>query len=208
MAISSAIPVRPLRAGLYHRASSFDQDPGMARRELHAAAQVRGVSIVLDIEETGSGRRNDRPGFQQLMRAARRGELDIVMVWRLARFGRSSPDLQASIAELRRLGVIFVATNQGIEVGPRPDAMTSLVVTILAGVAEFEVEQLREATIVGMRNAAGRGIHCGRPRLDLAGEQVAALRAQRLTWAEIGERLGCSDRTARRRYKGARQDVS
>jgi putative DNA-invertase from lambdoid prophage Rac len=62
-----------MRTGLYHRVSTLDQNPDLARDELHAAAARLGGDVVLDIEETGSGARNDRPGLQRLMDAARRG---------------------------------------------------------------------------------------------------------------------------------------
>jgi len=70
--------VRPaLRAVLYHRVSTIDQDPHAAELELHAAARVRGLRITLDIRETGSGATNDRPGLMRLMDAARRGSVDV-----------------------------------------------------------------------------------------------------------------------------------
>ena len=65
-----------MRVAVYHRVSTLDQDPGLARDELRAAAARVGGEVVLDIEETGSGARNDRPGLQRLMNAARRGKLD------------------------------------------------------------------------------------------------------------------------------------
>lgn len=64
-----------LRAVLYHRVSSRDQDPKLARHELRVAARARSMKVVGQIEETGSGARNDRPGLQQVMDAARRGQI-------------------------------------------------------------------------------------------------------------------------------------
>src|SRR5690242_9886511 len=52
---------------VYHRVSTLGQDPTLARDELHAAAARLGGEVVLDLEETGSGARNDRPGLQRLM---------------------------------------------------------------------------------------------------------------------------------------------
>jgi DNA invertase Pin-like site-specific DNA recombinase len=73
--------MKPLRAAYYHRCSSLDQDPTLAREELRAAARARGMTIVMEIEEQGSGARNDRPGLQKIMEEARRGKLDVVLVW-------------------------------------------------------------------------------------------------------------------------------
>lgn len=47
---------RRLRAALYHRVSTREQNPGLARGELRAAAAVRGLRVVLDVEEIASGR--------------------------------------------------------------------------------------------------------------------------------------------------------
>ena len=69
-----------LRVAVYHRVSTLDQNPGLARDELHAAAARLGGEVAVDIEETGSGARNDRPGLQRLMQAARRVKFDAVRV--------------------------------------------------------------------------------------------------------------------------------
>lgn len=191
-----------LRAGLYHRASTLDQDPALCRKQLRAAARVRGCQIVLDIEETGSGRRNDRPGLQRIMAAARRGALDIVMVWRLNRFGRSMMDLQTNLRELRRLGITFVATSQGIEIGAKPDAITNLLVSILSALAEFDSEQISEGTIIGMQKAAAEGRHVGRPRrrtIDV--DQARRLLAGGASQRAVARSLGCPESSLRRVLK-------
>jgi len=92
------------RAALYHRVSTLDQDPTLARRELRAA---------LVVGETGSGARNDRPGLQRVMGAARRGDVDAVLAWKLDRFGRSARDVLANIRDLDSAGVRFVVTIPG-----------------------------------------------------------------------------------------------
>src|SRR5712691_8088658 len=82
---------------LYHRVSTRDQNPKLGRRELHQGAGARGLRIALDIEETGSGALNNRPGLRRVMDAARKGEIGCVIVWKLDRFGRSSLDVLANI---------------------------------------------------------------------------------------------------------------
>jgi DNA invertase Pin-like site-specific DNA recombinase len=77
------------RAAVYHRVSTLDQNPTLLRSELRAAVKRLGYRIVLDVEETGSGAQNDRPGFQRILRAARRGQLDALLVFKLDRAGRS-----------------------------------------------------------------------------------------------------------------------
>ena len=136
------MPARGLLFGkgncaLYHRVSTRDQNPGLARRELRQAARARGLRIALDLEETGSGAWNNRPGLRRVMEAARKGEVEAVLCWKLDRFGRSSLDVLSNIRTLTNSGVRFVAVTQGLDVRPDGDAMSQLILTVLSGVAEF-----------------------------------------------------------------------
>lgn len=191
------------RAALYHRASTLDQDPALARDQLRAAAAARGLKVALEVEETGSGARNDRPGLQRLMDAARRGQLDVVLVWKLDRFGRSALDLLANLRHLEDAGVRFVAVTQGIDLRPGGDSMSRLLVTMLAAVAEFERDLIRERTLLGVQKARRSGKRLGRPpaRNAPAPDLVRKLRADGLSWVEIGRRLGCHEAAARRAAK-------
>lgn len=186
-----------MRAALYHRVSTVDQNPEAAHVELRAAALQRGHEIVVDVVETGSGANNDRPGLAEVFAAARRGRVDVVMVWKLDRFGRSALDLMTNIRQLNNAGVAFVSTTQGIE-SRGGDPVSALILTIIAGVAEFELQTIRERTRAGMRNARARGAAIGRPRTQRphAGD-VAILRSARLSWQEIAAQLGCSVHAAR-----------
>ncbi|HSN14011.1 MAG TPA: recombinase family protein [Anaeromyxobacteraceae bacterium] len=190
--------LRKLRIAAYHRVSTLDQDPTLARNELHDAARRLGGEVVLDIEETGSGARNDRPGLQRLMEAARRGKLDAVLVWKLDRFGRSALDVLANIRDLDAAGVRFVATTQGIDIRPGGDAMGRLMLTMLAAVAEFERELIRERTRLGMEKARASGKHIGRPRVvGPAPSEVQRLRAAGRSWRQVAAELRCSTWAAR-----------
>lgn len=192
--------MRPLRAAYYHRCSSLDQDPTLAREELRAAARARGMSIVMEIEEQGSGARNDRPGLQKVMEAARRGKLDVVLVWKLDRFGRSALDLLSNIEALERGGVRFIATTQGIDIAPNGDPMSRLILTVLAGVAQFERALIVERTKLGQDKARRAGKRIGRPRKGAAPDPVivATLRASGSSWAQIAVTLKCTPSAARR----------
>src|SRR5205085_1275493 len=103
-----------MRAALYHRVSTTDQNPELAREELRSAAQRMGATVALDVEEVGSGARNDRPGLQRVLEAARRGKVDAVLVWKIDRFARSSLDLLTNVKALESSGVRFVAVSQGV----------------------------------------------------------------------------------------------
>ena len=188
------------RSALYHRVSTSEQDASLAHAELLIAADVRQLGVVLDIEETGSGARNDRPGLNRVLLAARRGEIDTVICWKLDRFGRSALDLLANIRQLTDAGVRFIATSQGIDIKPHGDSMSRLMVTMLAGVAEFERDLIRERTRLGLEKARRAGKQLGRPRAASAPSpsEVSRLRASGTSWRKIGEALNCTPSAARR----------
>src|SRR5438045_1989559 len=100
-------------AALYHRVSTLDQDVTLAREELRRAARARGYHVPrdLDIEEKGSGARNDRPGLQRVLEAARRGKVAAVLVWKLDRWGRSQLDVLTNVKALRDAGVRFICIS-------------------------------------------------------------------------------------------------
>ncbi len=151
------------RAVTYHRVSTRDQDPELARNELRRAAALRGLEIVDEIEETGSGATNNRPGLERVLSLANRGLISHVLVWKLDRFGRSVMDLLAHVHQLERAGVSLIATSQGIEVGPKAGAMNRFAFTLLGAVAEFEREMIRERTLLGLEAARRKGVRLGRP---------------------------------------------
>ena len=100
------------RAGLYARVSTNDQQTlAMQNRALREYAPRRGWTIALQVREVGSGAAK-RQAREKLLEAARRREIDVVLVWRLERWGRSVTDLLATLQELEHLGVGFVSLTK------------------------------------------------------------------------------------------------
>ena len=192
------------QAALYHRVSTVDQDPATARAELRDAARRYDLDVALDIEETGSGANNSRPGLDQVMNAARRGKVDVILVWKLDRFGRSALDLLSHLRELEGAGVRFVSITQGIDIHPGGEAMSRLMLTMLGAVAEFERELIVERTKLGLAKARENGKTLGRPRAARPpATKVRALRKQGYTWNEVANELECSPWAARQAEKEA-----
>src|SRR5438270_4617610 len=164
-------PAKMLRAGLYARVSTNDQQTlSMQLRALREYAARRGWTIALQVREVGSGA-VQRQSREQLMEAARRREIDVVLVWRLDRWGRSVTDLLATLQELEHLGVGFASLTEALDLTtPAGRAMAGL----LAIFAEFEREILRERTRAGLAQARLNGKRLGRP--ETAGLQAAAIR--------------------------------
>ena len=104
-----------MRVGLYARVSTHDQQTLPLQREaMQEYADRRGWSVVLQIEDIGSGAR-ERPERNVLLKAARRQELDAILVWRLDRWGRSVADLVGTLTELNELGVGFVSLTEALD---------------------------------------------------------------------------------------------
>jgi len=130
-------PEKMLRAGLYARVSTEDQQTlAMQSRTMREYAVRRGWTIVLQIREVNSGA-TPREAREKVLEAARRREIDLVLVWRLDRWGRSVTDLLATLQELEHLGVGFIAITEALDLTtPAGRAMAGL----LAIFAEFERE--------------------------------------------------------------------
>ena len=196
------------RAAIYHRVSTVDQNPNAARRDLRDAARRMGLRIALDLRETGRGTNNNRPGLVRVIQAARRGLIDVVLVWKLDRFGSSAFDLLANIRQLEAAGARFVSVTQGIDIRPGRDSMSRQLLTMLAAVAEFERDVIVERTRLGIENARRAGKRIGRPpHPKPPRERVQQLRKRGVTWDQIAKRLRCTVWEARAAEKtgGAKQ---
>jgi DNA invertase Pin-like site-specific DNA recombinase len=187
------------RAGLYARVSTQDQQTlAMQNRTMREYAARRGWTVVLQVREVNSGVIH-REAREKLLNAARRREIDIVLVWRLDRWGRSVTDLLATLQELEHLGVGFVSLTEALDLTtPAGRAMAGL----LAIFAEFEREILRERTRAGLAHARQNGKRLGRPATAaLHAREVRKLYHAGLSKSEIARRLQIG-RTSVRRILG------
>lgn len=186
----------PLRVGLYARVSTQDQQTiPMQTRALREYATRRGWTIALQVKEIGSGA-SHRERREQLLEAARRREIDVVLVWRLDRWGRSVTDLLATLQELEHPGVGFVSLTEALDLTtPAGRAMAAL----LAVFAEFEREILRERVRAGLAHARRNGQRLGRPvTAALHADQVRKLHRAGISKAEIARRLQIGRTSVRR----------
>ena len=135
----------PLRAGLYARVSTQDQQTiPMQTRALREYATRRGWKIALQVKEIGSGA-SQRERREQLLEAARRRTIDVVLVWRLDRWGRSVTDLLATLQELEHLGVGFVSLTEALDLTtPAGRAMAGLL-AVFADDAKSAIMQSHNA---------------------------------------------------------------
>ena len=187
------------RAGLYARVSTNDQQTlAMQNRAMREYAARRDWTIALQIREVNSGAAK-REAREKLLEAARRREIDVVLVWRLDRWGRSVTDLLATLQELEHLGVGFVSLTEALDLTtPAGRAMAGL----LAIFAEFEREILRERTRAGLAQTRQNGKRLGRPvTAGLHATEIRKLHRAGISKSEIARRLQIG-RTSVRRILG------
>ncbi len=182
-----------MKAGLYARVSTHDQHTLQMQLEaLRSYADQRGWEIVLQVEEVGSGARS-RPKRQQLILAASRREIDVVLVCKLDRWGRSQSDLITTLKELEAQGVGFVSLTEALDfTTPLGRAMLGMLSTF----AEFERELLQERIKAGIAYARSRGKPHGRPRIpEHVRERVRELGTDGASKSSIARQLKISRRS-------------
>jgi DNA invertase Pin-like site-specific DNA recombinase len=190
------------RIRLYARVSTHDQQSlPLQMRAMREYASKRGWTVAIQIKEVGSGA-VERELREQLLVAARRREIDVVLVWRLDRWGRSLADLVVTLKDLAQLGVGFVSLTEALDMTtPTGRAMAGL----LSVFAEFEHEILRERIRAGIAEARLRGTHLGRPvTVGKKASQIGKLHRGGVSKAEIARRLEIG-RTSVRRILSAKQ---
>jgi len=154
-----------MKAAIYARVSTVDQKCEMQLRELREYCGRRDWQIAGDYVDIGwSGTKASRPELDRLMRHAVEHRFDCVVVWKLDRFGRSVLNLVESLNRLASAGVRFIATTQSIDTD-ESNPTSKLLLYILAAVAEFEREMIRERAVAGLANARHRGKQLGRRKL-------------------------------------------
>src|SRR6266849_721606 len=193
--------LKMFRVGLYARVSTNDQQTiPLQLRALREYAARRGWTIALQVKEVGSGA-TQREFREKIIEAARRREIDVVLVWRLDRWGRSVTDLLATLQELNHLGVAFVSLTEALDLTtPAGRAIAGL----LAVFSEFEREILRERTRAGLAHARENGKRLGRPATAAVhAAEIRKLHRAGVSKSEIARRVRIG-RTSVRRILGAK----
>ena len=145
--------------------------------------------VAVEVEDVGSGV-TTRPKREELIEAARRREIDAVLVWRLDRWGRSLVDLVSTLQELNALDVGFVSLCEALDLTtPSGRALAGM----LAVFAEFEREILRDRVKAGIAQARLEGKPHGRPKTAAKlVPEMKQLRKEGVSKREIAKRLEVS----------------
>src|SRR5579875_758250 len=196
-----------VRVGLYARVSTHDQQTlPLQLTAMRDYAARREWSVVQQVEDIGSGVSVVRPRREELLRAARRREIDLILVWRLDRWGRSLLDLINSLQELTSLGVGFASIGDALDLTtPGGRAMVGM----LAVFAEFERDILRDRVRAGIAQARKEGKRHGRPATARChAEKAKSLFQQGISKRAKAKRLGIGRTSVRRLVSGNKAVVS
>ena len=185
-----------MRAAIYCRVSTLDQNPQTQLLDLQQLASQRGFDVVQVYTDHGiSGTRQRRPGLDQMLGDARRGKFDVVLCWACDRVARSVKHFLEVLEELTRLNIQFVSFREAIDTqGPLGRA----VVVIISVVAELERSLIVERVKAGMRRARLEGRHIGRKPLELDATQIIGDRARGQSLRQIAKTHHISTGTVRR----------
>lgn len=189
-----------LRVALYARVSAAHQQTiPMQLRQMREYVALRKWHIVMTSQEVKSGVKQ-RPERETVLAAARRREIDAIVVWRLDRWGRSLSDLVVTLKELAELDVAFVSLTEAFDLTTTTGRAMAGMVAVFA---EFEREIRRERVTAGIEQARRDGRHLGRPRsASLKTKAVLRLFARNVSKSEIARKLNIGRTSVRRILKG------
>jgi DNA invertase Pin-like site-specific DNA recombinase len=159
----------------------------MQLRDLRAYCQQRGWEAVEYVDRGVSGAKVSRLQLDKLMTAARRRQIDRVIVWRFDRFARSTKHLLSALEEFQSLSIGFVSYQEAIDTST---PMGKLMFTIVSAMAEMERAIIIERVRAGMANARSKGKQLGRPKRVFRRDTVVELRASGESWRRISRLLG------------------
>jgi DNA invertase Pin-like site-specific DNA recombinase len=189
------ITLKQMRAAIYARVSTADQSCELQLLELREYVARRGWEIAGEYVDAGwSGAKANRPELDRLMADARLRRFDAVISWKLDRFGRSLVNCVTAIQELSGLGIRFLAISQGLDTD-QANPTAQLLLHILAAVAQFERELIRERVAAGMKTARAKGKSIGRPKRVFDRQSVMDLRSQGMSYPQIARELNLSQGT-------------
>jgi DNA invertase Pin-like site-specific DNA recombinase len=175
---------------IYCRVSTDGQSVDLQVNELREYAIKREWRVFEEYLDVGfSGAKESRPALNRLMADARQRKFDILLVWKIDRFGRSLKHLVNSLAELETVGVHFVSFRDSLDLS---SPAGRLMAQLLGAISEFERTLITERVRAGIRNARSKGRRLGRPRIEVDSGRVARLKASGASLRAISKQLGIS----------------
>ena len=195
-------PLTTQRAAVYARVSTSDQTCENQLLELRRYCEARGWTGIEYVDSGISGAKDRRPALDRLMSDSKRRKVDLVVCWKLDRFGRSLAHPINAIQTLTDAGVGFTSIGEGIDTG---SATGRLMLGILGSFAEFERERIRERIHAGMARARREGKRLGRRPHRVTDDDLT--RTAHLSQHEAAKVIGVP-RSVLQRARATRNGVS
>lgn len=193
------------RVAVYARVSTKDQTTDLQLDALRALCAQRGWPLTAEQEYVDlgiSGAKASRPALDRMMKAVHQGKVDVVIVWRFDRAARSMQHLVTMLNDFRVRGVEFVSVQEGIDTST---AAGRMMYGVIASMAEFEREVIRERVVAGLAAAKRRGRVGGRPKVRVDIGRALSLQAAGKTVREIAAELGIGTATLVRGLRAHRE---
>lgn len=184
----------PMRAAIYARVSTVDQNSENQLIELRRYCEARGWPVTGEYVDQGvSGTKERRPALDELLRDAKRRRMDVICCWSLDRLGRSLKNLIHLLDEFQSLRVSFVSLREGLD---GTTAAGRLQWQIIGAISEFEKSRATERIHAGLARARAQGVRLGRPPRRIDPDKLAAVAG--LPEREAARRLGIPHSTLQR----------
>ena len=190
------------RVAIYGRVSTKTQDTENQLRELRKVARHHGWKVThkyIDHGISGSKGRDQRPQFDEMLKAVVRKEFDVIMAWSVDRLGRSLQHLLGFLDEIHAKGAHLYLHQQGVDTTtPAGKALFQM-----TGVfAEFERAMIQERVKAGLERAKAQGKVLGRPKVSKTVERkILKARRQGKGMLRIARDVGCGTGTVQRVVK-------
>lgn len=185
-----------MKVAIYARVSTQDQNTiPMQIKKCREYAKSRNWQVIHVLKDIGSGAKK-RPERENIINLCRKRAVDLVLVWKLDRWGRSVSDVVTTLEELRELGVKFVSITEALDFTTASGRAMSGLLSVFA---EFERDMIRERVVAGLEHARSKGIILGRPKTIHSKEkEIRAMWPVHKNKSYISKKLGISRRSISR----------
>lgn len=180
------------KIALYVRVSTGNQTTGLeaqVRALRDYCARNNMIDYILYSDENQSGIKQSRPALDRMMKDARDGLIEKVIVYSFSRYARSVTHLLRALEEFRKMNVGFVSITENIDTNT---PLGSAIFAILAAVAQLERDLIAERVRNGLANAKAKGIHIGRHKLRDSDLIRKLLATKGMTYREAARISRCS----------------
>jgi DNA invertase Pin-like site-specific DNA recombinase len=147
---------------IYSRVSTNEQTVENQLRVLREVAEKRGLEVVREISDegiSGAKGRDERQGFDELIKGSVKNEWDIILVWDVSRLGRSLKHLVSFLEDIQSAHCDMYIHQSGIDTST---ASGKMMFGMLSVFSEFERSMIRERVIAGQQRAVANGVKLGR----------------------------------------------